>query len=331
MACEYCKVTLSSPYTVFSCNHAFHSSCVLLFPNSSECIKCSLVSDRSNGTAESFLFDITPLRLTMGNVKSEDRKRNIKAILIMLSGSNVSCKVDADKILAKLSASSGSVKYRGKISREEDYEYDEDSDSSGGGVMRKITGMFTRDMKVDHDLYLKNSPEQLLDKGVEIITLVECNVTMSALRERGVNAHGMLKKGYGLLAWVCLSASWQDLMKMGLNHSVITDFPELVPMEELIMVYSLKFKNVYEDLCNRSVDNLCGLNMTVEHFKRMQPDLLYFRNLKLDCNQEAKNKFWGILKKKEWKAININLEEYVEQKEEKEERRKERSSRNRHS
>jgi len=257
------------------------------------CFQCTFAQEGEAKSAIAVLADLTPLRLTLGTNAEEEKRQAIKRRLIQLSEPKGGDRVDYDRVLAYFKTTSARSIEPRKVP--EKYE--------NKGVMNRMFGIMSSDSTVDHPLYHKYYPEDLIDMQVFITDILECEIDMALLKGRNVKVHTLLQKGYGLLEWICLDARWTDLIDMGLRYTHLYEYQRSVPIGELIVIYEVGIKELYEQICEKNTDlflRLCRERMEWNDFKKMKNDVPYVVQLVTKVKS-----IWELFSPEEWASLGI--------------------------
>lgn len=136
------------------------------------------------------------------------------------------------------------------------------------------------------------------------------NITWRDIIAESIDVEYLFEKGYCVLDFFVLRASWDDLLTSGLRYQMFVEFKEQLDISSLIKYYVLDFYIIYRELCFGEIDNMSVIGLTYQDFLAMKFEIRKLKKRGISEHQIANSKLWNCLTQDQWINLGISPDKY---------------------
>lgn len=302
--CGYCGKLINKELQAvvqFQCGHLYHFTCLTFYQSGRSIYKnCFMCFNVEIGPESTFVKMVlkNPITIYTGIYNDENRVESAKRLIIKLANMNgYTGNGDLVNYLRKPRKRRGGSKEK----------------QAEPGVLDTLLGVLIKDRKTIGGVVVdKDKPSEAINMGVDIMSLMELEITMRQLRQQNMNVDILLQKGYGLVEWLCLNATWRDLYNMKLKSRHFLEYKNILDVKLFINVYAtldgITFVDFFDKICDKKTVELLPLNLGLQEYKELQFTPQIALELGLEVSKKGKdNALWHTLPKAEWKTLGLNF------------------------
>jgi hypothetical protein len=292
--CSSCSGLIQNQYQNYAvfpkCNHAFHMPCLINRENhcnpADGCPMCYYKSNEEMASRK--LFDTVKdcQRYLSAGVSLKQYKSDLKMAAI------------EDIVMSK---------YKSQLDKINKVK-------EGKKKTKKVNKWIPFDWTLRHsekseeiEVYNRSSIKALISGHEDIVLITIMKYTMADVLEERLNIFFLIENGYNMIDWFLLRASWGQLLSLGINPDCFATYFIMVDISSVIDYYKLGFKDIYNDLCHCSLDDMAKLRMTVDDLKTINFIASRTKKAGITTTTLKKSAMWSTIAVQAWQELEFVL------------------------
>lgn len=326
MECASCEREVSNEHisASYPCGHAFHLKCLDTRESAYEyTVACPIcpVPQQQQQTPLISAFYKTKRWLNVGDdIASLHRDIKIDVITVLVHRRYKSynralsqirkSNSDADIDASGMAISAQSV---------ENHIVQSDNNNNNSSFMSKLlpTNWLSQQQKEDSGLLsiehkqefkefdegLRSSLLEMINNHEDIVLMYYRGYTMRDAIIEDIKLNIMISNGYGLIDWLVLGATWTDLIALGLTPEMIEHYSRMMDISSLIEVYRLKFHDVFDTLCKKSLSRMAKLRLCKQDMINLGFSGKRLKKYGIEIDSFKSSSLWKTLIPSEWNEL----------------------------
>lgn len=186
------------------------------------------------------------------------------------------------------------------------------SETYVGGYLSDLFNWGTGNKKKteNDDIGFTGSVLRMINAREKSTALYFKNVTWKDVIHENIDIETMFEKGYTILDFFILQATWEDLLTSGLSYDLFEKYKDRVDITSLIIYYHLNFIDIYKDLCESNFSYMAKIGLTFQDFVDMKFNVNDLRLKGLSAASIVNSDLYRCLTMEQWAIFDVKIEKY---------------------
>lgn len=160
-----------------------------------------------------------------------------------------------------------------------------------------------QEFKEQNELSQKAPLLEVIGNHEDIVFIYYKGYSMNDAIVENIKLTHMVQKGYGIIDWLMLGATWTELITLELSPDMIDHCSAMVDISSLIEVYRLKFHDVYVTLCKKSMSKMAKLRLCKQDFINIGFSVKRLKKYNIELDNFKVSPLWKTLTTNEWNEL----------------------------
>jgi len=146
-------------------------------------------------------------------------------------------------------------------------------------VMSKLFGI-SLDRKANTDLQMETNPMIFIQKKIKSVDMNRLyNINAKTLIDHKIHISTFFDNGYDILDLIILMATWNNLLFMGLNDSLVwTKYYDKLNVKIIVETYRITIADIFKRICCNDLNRLIQIQFTSQDLRILQADTVILCN-----------------------------------------------------
>lgn len=146
-------------------------------------------------------------------------------------------------------------------------------------VMSKLFGI-SLDKKANTDLQMETNPMIFIQKKIKSVDMNRLyNINAKTLIDHKIHISTFFDNGYDILDLIILMATWNNLLFMGLNDSLVwTKYYDKLNVKIIVETYRITIADIFKRICCNDLNRLIQIQFTSQDLRILQADTVILCN-----------------------------------------------------